>query len=213
MAAPRLEQAPQLSLFAGRLAGGFSGGRRLPLDASSWVDHFPGWLAQPDALFAALAERAPWEHRSRWMFTNVVVEPRLTAELDSIAAARVPELKRIADDISRHYGVTYDSAWMNLYRDHEDSTAWHADRPADRLPTAIVPVLSLGATRRFLVRPRAGGKSIAFIVETGDLVVMGGRCQRDWVHMVPKEAQRTGARISVNFGSSEQLSALAMHPR
>ncbi len=213
MAAPRLGQAPQMSLFAGRLAGGFSGGRRHPLDASSWVDHFPGWLAQPDGLFAALAEHATWEHRSRWMFTNVVVEPRLTAEFDSIAASRVPELQRVADDISRHYGVTYDSTWMNLYRDHEDSTGWHADRPADRLPTAIVPVLSLGATRRFLVRPREGGKSVVFIVETGDLVVMGGCCQRDWVHMVPKESQRTGARISVNFGSSEQLSALTMPPR
>src|SRR6185312_7842289 len=124
--------------------------------ASSWVDCFPGWLAQPDALFAALAEQAPWEHRSRWMYANEVVEPRLTAELDSIAAAGMPELQRIARDLSRHYGVTYDSAWMNLYRDHEDSTGWHADRPVERLPTAIVPVLSLGATRRFLVRPRDG---------------------------------------------------------
>ena len=106
--------------------------------------------------------------------------------------------------LSRHYGVVYDSAWLNLYRDHDDSTGWHADRRAERQPSAIVPVLSLGATRRFLLRPREGGRSTVFTVATGDLVVMGGRCQRDWEHAVPKETDPTGARISVNFGSSAQ---------
>lgn len=196
-----------MGLFDGLVTGGGSSGPRHALDAYSWVEHIPGWLAEPEALFDLLAVHASWEQRSRWMFTRMVVEPRLTAELHALAA--VPEIRVIAERLSRHYGVVYDSTWMNLYRDHEDSTGWHADRPANQLPTAIVPVLSLGATRRFLVRPSAGGKSITFHVAAGDLVVMGGRCQRDWVHMVPKESQRTGARISVNFGSSEQSSSLA----
>lgn len=204
MTAQRLERTPQLGLFEGRVSGGFSRVRRQELDAWSWVEHFTGWLGSPDALFTALAEQAAWEQRDRWMFTGVVIEPRLTAVLDSIARAGMPELQRVAADISRHYGLTFDSAWMNLYRNHDDSTGWHADRPVDQLPTAVVPVLSLGAARRFLMRPREGGKSTVFHVETGDLLVMGGRCQRDWLHMVPKETQLAGARISVNFGSSEQ---------
>lgn len=177
------------------------------LDATSWVEHFPGWLAEPEKLFAALAEGASWEQRSRWMFTKSVLEPRLTAELQVLALAPIPELVDVGERLSKHYGVRYDSAWINLYRDENDGTAWHADKCLIEVST--VPVLSLGAPRRFLVRPKDGGKSTVFNVGAGDLVVMGGRCQRDWVHAVPKETKAHGARISVNFGSSAQSTARA----
>ena len=62
-----------------------------------------------------------------------------------------------------------------------------------------VPVLSLGATRRFLIKPVEGGKSVSLAVASGDLVVMGGRAQRDWRHSVPKQATPAGPRISINF--------------
>jgi len=68
----------------------------------------------------------------------------------------------------------------------------------------IVPVLTLGATRRFLIKPRDGGRSITFKPRSGDLIVMGGRCQEDWLHGVPKELGITERRISVNFQSSMQ---------
>lgn len=174
------------------------------LDEHSWVDHFHGWLADPEALFVELAALTGWEQRSRWMFTRSVIEPRLTAEFHVLADAPVAEVGRIGARLSQQYGVDYDSAWMNLYRDQNDSTAWHADRPANRAPTSVVPVLSLGATRRFSIRPRDGGRSESFVVSAGDLIVMGGRCQRDWVHAVPKETAPSGPRISVNFGSRSQ---------
>jgi alkylated DNA repair dioxygenase AlkB len=66
-------------------------------------------------------------------------------------------------------------------------------------------VLSLGATRRFLLKPAGGGRSTALTPESGDLIVMGGRCQRDWRHSVPKQARETGPRISLNFQSTYQL--------
>ena len=56
---------------------------------------------------------------------------------------------------------------------------WHADRPADKLDEAVIPVLSLGATRRFLIKPDRGGRSTVITTHGGDLVVMGGRCQKD----------------------------------
>jgi alkylated DNA repair dioxygenase AlkB len=93
---------------------------------------------------------------------------------------------------------------MNLYRNHDDSTGWHRDRFSCRRPLCIVPVLSLGATRRFQIKPRAGGASLSVTPRSGDLIVMGGRCQEDWVHCVPKSAELAGARISVNFQSSVQ---------
>jgi len=93
---------------------------------------------------------------------------------------------------------------LNLYRDGSDSTGWHRDRFSCRQPECIVPVLTLGVTRRFLIKPRQGGASVGFSPASGDLVVMGGRCQQDWVHGVPKTPGTREARISVNFQSSAQ---------
>jgi alkylated DNA repair dioxygenase AlkB len=178
--------------------------RRHWLDATSWVDVIPEWLRDPDALFAALLEKAPWEQRERWMFDRMVTEPRLTAELRSLADAPHPALVDAAATLTETYGPRYDHLWLNLYRDARDSTAWHRDRISCRRPGCIVPVLSLGAARRFLLRRKEGGRSVVFRVASGTLVVMGGRTQDDWVHAVPKEAGAIGPRISVNFQSSEQ---------
>lgn len=95
--------------------------------------------------------------------------------------------------------------WMNLYRDNNDGTGWHADRLAKQDHEATIPVLSLGATRRFLIRPIAGGNSTVLTLNGGDLVVMGGRCQRDWQHSVPKQKTAAGARISLNFQSRHDV--------
>ena len=182
----------------------FRQARRVALDATSWLEHVPGWLSQNEVLFEELARVAEWEQRTRWMYTQVVDEPRLTAEFHSLAQAPSAMVRRIGTALSAHYGVEYDSAWLNLYRDQRDSTSWHADKPPSRSEQAIVPVLSLGETRRFVIRPKAGGRGRSFVVRGGDLIVMGGRCQRDFEHAVPKELKPAATRISVNFGSSSQ---------
>ena len=180
---------------------------RIALDGDSWMEHHPGWLAQDaSALFEALLRLPLWEQRRRWMFTREVPEPRLTAEFPVLATAPVAEVSELGARLSAQYGVAYDSAWLNLYRTHEDSTAWHADRAPRQRETAVVPVLSLGASRRFFIRPReGGGRSTVLAVASGDLVVMGGRCQKDHLHAVPKETQPCGPRISINFGTRAQL--------
>jgi alkylated DNA repair dioxygenase AlkB len=147
-----------------------------------------------------LATVGPWEQRQRWMFNRLVDEPRLTGEYTDLGWA--PQLLgEIAAVLSAHCGVPYDRIWMNWYRDHNDGTGWHADRPANRPQTAIVPVLSLGAPRRFLVRPTGGGPSTVFTPAGGDLLIMNGRCQRDWQHCVPKQKSPVAARMSLNFSS------------
>jgi alkylated DNA repair dioxygenase AlkB len=178
--------------------------RLVQLDAASWVDVLSGWLPAADALFACLLDTLPWQQRTRPMFEQMVLEPRLTAELPSLDDASHPALRHAADALSARYGVRFDHLWLNLYRDGQDSTAWHGDRISCRRDLCIVPVLTLGATRRFLIKPRAGGPSHVFRPGAGDVLVMGGRCQRDWVHSVPKAVDVVGARISVNFQSSEQ---------
>jgi alkylated DNA repair dioxygenase AlkB len=183
--------------------------QRVALDATSWVDHVPQWLSDDEALFATLSSVANWEQRTRWMYERYVLEPRLTAEYPVLAEAPLP-LREVGARLSAELGVPYDSAWLNWYRDHHESTSWHGDR--GRKDECIVPVLSLGDTRRFLIRPKAGGRSTTFVVESGDLIVMGGRCQRDWVHCVPKETQAALGRISVNFASSTQAAVAPVNP-
>ncbi|HKC50932.1 MAG TPA: alpha-ketoglutarate-dependent dioxygenase AlkB [Myxococcota bacterium] len=181
-----------------------SASRRRALDPTSWVEVVPGWLPDADALFAHLLESVAWQQRERRMYEKLLPEPRLTAEIGDLARAPHPSLRDAAEALSTQYGVRYDHLWLNLYRDGRDSTAWHGDRISCRREECVVPVLTLGATRRFLLKPRRGGTSLVFKPAAGDLVVMGGRCQRDWVHSVPKAADVVGARISINFQSSEQ---------
>jgi alkylated DNA repair dioxygenase AlkB len=172
---------------------------RIQLDDTSWVDHIQGWLAGDDELMEVLMSQAAWEQRSRWMYTRRVQEPRLTAEYPVIADAPQPVLHYLAEILSAHYGRPYERLWMNWYRDNHDGTGWHADRPANQQEEAVIPVLSLGATRRFLIRREGGGPSTAIVAHGGDLVVMGGRCQKDYQHSVPKHRQAASARLSLNF--------------
>jgi alkylated DNA repair dioxygenase AlkB len=175
---------------------------RIQLDETSWVDHVQGWLAGDGELMETLMEQAAWEQRSRWMYTRMVAEPRLTAEHPVSAAAPQPVLGYLAGVLSAHYGRPYTRLWMNWYRDNNDGTGWHAGRPANRLDETVIPVLSLGATRRFLIRPLGGGPSKTIVTHGGDLVVMGGRCQKDYQHSVPKQKQPADARLSLNFSVS-----------
>lgn len=174
------------------------------LDATSWVEVVPGWLSGSQELFEQLLRGVPWRQHHRQLFRQSFLEPRLTAEYCDLRDVPHAPLIQAADVLSAHYGTRYDSLWLNLYRNGRDSTGWHRDRFSCRRPECIVPVLSLGATRRFLVKPRPGGASVGFSPRSGDLVVMGGRSQQDWLHGVPKIAGPAGPRISVNFQSSEQ---------
>ncbi len=140
------------------------------------------------------------------LFDQTFREPRLTAEYRNLKEAPEPALLDACHALSQRYGVVYDALWLNFYRNGQDSSAWHRDRPVRRLPQSIVPVLTLGATRRFLVKPYAGGKSVMFKPRSGDLIVMGGRAQVDWLHSVPKEPGITEPRVSINFQSSMQAS-------
>ena len=182
----------------------FATARRRALDETSWLELVPGWLSGSTSVFEVLLEEVPWQQHHRRMFEQVVLEPRMTAQYRCLGDVPHRAIADAAQALSDHYGVKYDNVWMNLYRNHDDSTGWHRDRFSCRRELCIVPVLSLGATPRFQTMPRDGGASVSVTPRSGDLVVMGGRSQEDWVHCVPKIALVAGARISVNFQSSVQ---------
>lgn len=192
---PSLFDAPPPAVDAG-----FSTLIRVWLDERAWVDHAPGWVRGSDGLFEQVLSSRDWGERSRWMYERRVREPRLTApwSLASGVPLEPPILEEIRLRLSARYGVLLDSAGFNLYRDGRDSVAWHADRIEKEIVDPVVALVSLGEPRRFLLRPRGGGRSIPFQLGRGDLLVTGGSTQRTWEHCVPKIA-RAGPRISVAY--------------
>src|ERR1700759_344703 len=97
---PDLERTGGLPVAADEA---FSAAMRIQLDETSWVEHVPGWLAGDDELMRLLMDEAGWEQRSRWMYTRMVTEPRLTAEYPVIADAPQPVLHDLTRILSRRY--------------------------------------------------------------------------------------------------------------
>ena len=101
--------------------------------------------------------------------------------------------------LGERYRCRFNSVWVNYYRGGQDSVAWHSDRIGIDPANAVVAIVSLGGPRRFLLRGRAsGGRSRSFTLASGDLLVMGGSCQQDWEHSIPKVASAP-PRMSVTF--------------
>jgi len=185
--------------------------RRTPLAHGAWVDLRPGWLAGSGAVFGALVERVPWRAEKRHMYDKVVAVPRLLCFYGEDEALPDPALTAAREALSAHYGLElgepFRTAGLCLYRDGRDSVAWHGDTIGrGKREDTMVAIVSLGTPRALLLRPRkvkrdgeVVGASVRFEVGHGDLLVMGGSCQRTWEHAVPKTAQAVGPRISVQF--------------
>lgn len=176
---------------------GLDGARRRFLGQGAWVDHVPGWVQGADALFDEIVGSAPWQdEQQRPMYDRIVDVPRLTT--GGWHEGRPRLLDRMARCLGRHYGVRLPSISANLYRDGNDSVAWHGDRVGRHRVTTIVAIVSLGSPRKLLLRPEGGGPSIGYTLHSGDLLVQGGTCQKTFQHCVPKRAH-AGPRISVMF--------------
>jgi alkylated DNA repair dioxygenase AlkB len=173
---------------------------RRHLPGGAWLDVVPGWCTGADLLFSRLLSATPWAGpREVRMYDRTVVEPRRTHRWLTTSGPPAPDpLPAMAAALSERYGVAFTQIGANLYRDGADSVAWHGDRVARDLPEAVVALVSLGAVRPFRLRPTGGGASIGLLPGPGDLLVMGGSCQRTWQHSVPK-TRASAPRISVQF--------------
>src|SRR6266540_1198324 len=178
--------------------------RRTRLRDGAWVDVLPGWLTGADTLFQRLAAGVPWEAERRHMYDRMVDVPRLLRFYREGEPLPDPVLGAARDALSAHYagelGEPFRTAGLCFYRDGRDSVAWHGDRTGrGGTEDTMVAILSVGAARPLLLRPRGGGETVRHALGHGDLIVMGGSCQRTWEHAVPKTARPTGPRISVQF--------------
>jgi alkylated DNA repair dioxygenase AlkB len=189
------------SVELGRLG---SSVRRTVLDRGAWVDVRPGWVAGADALFDLLAEGVPWRAERRRMYDRTVDVPRLLAFYDEEQALPHPALTDARRALDAHYeaelGEPFRTAGLCLYRDGRDSVAWHGDTIGrGGTEDTVVAIVSLGTPRTLLLRPRGGGHALRHDLGHGDLLVMGGSCQRTWEHAIPKTSRPVGPRISVQF--------------
>jgi alkylated DNA repair dioxygenase AlkB len=184
--------------------GPLDGLRRRELGAGAWIDLLPGWVTGADALFTRLAGEVPWKAERRQMYEQVVDVPRLLAHYGADDALPHPVLDEARAALSAHYGSElgepFTTAGLCFYRDGRDSVAWHGDRIGrGAREDTMVAILSVGDPRDLALRPHGGGRTLRFPQGHGDLLVMGGSCQRTWDHAVPKSTRAVGPRISVQF--------------
>lgn len=188
---------PRLGPLAGRA-------HRTSLTQGAWVDHLPGWLDGSDQVLQTLLSDVPWRAERRTMYDREVDVPRLLCWYSGstrlphpvLAAARAG----LNDHYQQHLGEPLVTAGLCLYRNGSDSVAWHGDTIGRGAHTdTMVAILSVGSARSLILRPREGGPSLRFSLGHGDLVVMGGSCQRTWEHAIPKTARPVGPRVSIQF--------------
>jgi alkylated DNA repair dioxygenase AlkB len=178
--------------------------RRTQLGRGAWIDLRPGWVSGADTLFERLAEVVPWHAERRRMYDRVVDVPRLLKFYDEDEPLPDPVLEDARRALNAHYaeelGEPFRTAGLCFYRDGRDSVAWHGDTIGrGSTEDTMVAIVSVGCPRPLLLRPRGGGPSIRHDLGHGDLIVMGGSCQRTWEHAVPKTARPAGPRISIQF--------------
>ncbi|KJK36428.1 DNA repair protein [Streptomyces variegatus] len=193
------DQADELRL------GPLDGISRTHLGFGAWLDVLPGWLSGADELFEQLAAEVPWRAERRKMYDNVVDVPRLLAFYGVDDRLPHPVLADARDALSAHYreelGEPFTTAGLCYYRDGRDSVAWHGDRIGRGAhEDTMVAILSVGAPRDLLLRPVGGGRdTVRRPLGHGDLIVMGGSCQRTWEHAIPKSSRAKEPRISIQF--------------
>jgi alkylated DNA repair dioxygenase AlkB len=196
--------------LAGRLAA--APVERHWLDRTSWVDIGRGWLPDADDLYARVRDTTPWREGAMWRYEKYVVPPRLSAWYARGTPPPYAELTAAHRALRDRYRVEFDGYGLSYYRDGADSVGMHRDKELRWLDNTIIAILTLGARRPWTVKPArlpsgrrilADAHDLTGVVDiapgSGDLLVLGGRAQSDWLHGVPKVAGLTGGRISVQW--------------
>ena len=170
------------------------------LDARSWVDVGRGWLADPDEVYDALATAVPWEQATIWTYDHRRPEPRLSAACRPGPKAPHPAVTEVHKALRRHYGVELTGVGMSWYRDGRDAMGAHRDTDLRHCEETLIAILTLGATRPWTLTPRdSRTPAMDLAPASGDLIVMGGRAQADWLHGVPPARSVLAGRMSLQW--------------
>ncbi|HTO00282.1 MAG TPA: alpha-ketoglutarate-dependent dioxygenase AlkB [Microthrixaceae bacterium] len=175
-------------------------------EAESWLDIRRNFLVDPEGVFSRTLDETPWAGSEVWRYEKYVEEKRLGAWLKPEELE--PALRQTGLHLSSAYRVRFTGPAAILYRDGNDFQGLHADREMKWLDDTIIAILVLGERRPFRLRPKGnwldrearGDSSEDIDIDPGhgDLIVMGGRAQRDWLHGVPA-SETTRSRISITW--------------
>ncbi|UOR04722.1 alpha-ketoglutarate-dependent dioxygenase AlkB [Hymenobacter aerilatus] len=188
----------------------------LPLPhAEIWLDEHFLPPATADALLHELEHTIEWRQEAIRLYGREVLQPRLTAWYGDSAATYcysglqltpqpwTPVLQQVRVQLEAATNSTFNSVLLNLYRYGQDSMGWHADDEPELGQMPVIASLSLGATRRFRLRPRDARITphapLSLDLPSGSLLVMRGPTQQYWLHAVPKTARPAGARLNLTF--------------
>lgn len=178
------------------------------------VEFTPQFLcaAEADDLFSSLMQMPGWRQDHIHIFGKTHPLPRLHRWFASynepyrwsgiqMRTEPFPDvLKSVLQRITHEIGVQFNTALGNLYRDGRDSVSWHADDEPELGPAPVIASLSLGATRRFLMRRKSDHVvARSYELAHGSLLLMRGDTQLFWEHSVPKTTQKVGPRINLTF--------------
>jgi len=184
---------------------------RLP-DAE--IIFYPHFLdgQESDRLLTQLTEMIDWRQDWITIYGRSMPQPRLTAWYGdpgksytysgitmhpSLWTRTLLDLKANAEAVS---GVVFNSVLLNLYRDGNDSMGWHSDDEPELGQNPVIGSLSLGGTRRFMLRHRAEkGLKHQLELTPGSFLLMQGTTQHDWQHQIPKTKRPVPPRINLTF--------------
>ena len=164
-----------------------------------------------EALFDALRAEIPWETHVVRIFGREIASPRLSCWVGDPEASYVysgtrfeprpwtPRLAALRDRVAAATGAPFNSVLANLYRDGRDGMGFHADDEPELGEAPVIASLSLGATRRFVLKRKRGPERSEIALADGTLLVMRGETQRHWNHALPKTARSVGPRINLTF--------------
>ena len=192
----------QIGLFDAGPEGG-SAPSVIADDAQGTIVYYPDVFsgAQSTGIFASLHAELPWRHESRRMYDAIVDVPRLTAHYGDLRALPAA-LQSVRERVEALLGVAFRSVGVNLYRDGNDSVAWHNDDISIYGLQPVIALASFGAAREMHLRRKADRRTRRWILEPGSVLVMSGASQEFWEHHIPKVARPLDARISVALRTS-----------
>jgi alkylated DNA repair dioxygenase AlkB len=175
-----------------------------------------GWLADPDDWFQVLRDSTAWQQPRISVYGRSHAVPRLScwvgdpghayaySGLQQAPHPWTPPLTRLRRRIEGQLALAADQGFqgvlLNLYRDGRDAMGWHADAEPELDPEASIASLSLGASRCFRLRPRAGaGQLLDLELNSGDLLVLDPPTQRHWLHCLPRRLRLREPRLNLTF--------------
>jgi alkylated DNA repair dioxygenase AlkB len=172
--------------------------------------YYPAFFprAQADALFESLRKEVAWkQEQTRFgqafpRLTALYADAGLTYTYSGITYPSLvwtEELDAIRRRVEKVAAAPFNSVLLNRYRDGADSIGFHADDEPELGKNPIVPSISLGSERRFLLKHKKTKEKIEYTLRHGSLLIMGGTLQHFWHHGIPKTDKPVGERINLTF--------------